>query len=88
MFLVVDLSIYPGNIFSFILTIGLLITRRRRQHLNLGKAEYRCWDVAVWISLLSGLYMLAMPWYPPTTGADGGDVSFWYATYIVTGLAM
>jgi hypothetical protein len=69
-------------------TIGLLVTRRRRQRLNLGKSEYRCWDVAVGFSLVTNLYMLAMPWYPPTTGADGGDVSFWYATYIVTGLAM
>ncbi|KAJ5166775.1 uncharacterized protein N7482_005556 [Penicillium canariense] len=85
---IVDLSIYPSNLFSFILTIGLIITRRRRQHLKLGRPEYRCWDVAVGFSVLTGLYILIMPWVPPPTGADGGNVSFWYATYIVTGLAI
>ncbi|KAJ5547925.1 hypothetical protein N7513_005159 [Penicillium frequentans] len=85
---IVDLSIYPSNIFLFILTIGLLITRQRRKRLNLEPAEFRCWDVAVGFSLLSNVFMLAMPWYPPSTGADGGDVSFWYATYCVTGLAI
>ncbi|MCJ1384114.1 hypothetical protein MMC17_007230 [Xylographa soralifera] len=29
-----------------------------------------------------------MPWYPPAGGADGGDVSFWYATYCVVGLGI
>ncbi|KAJ5701687.1 hypothetical protein N7488_009235 [Penicillium malachiteum] len=85
---VVDLSIYPSNMFSFILTIGLIITRRRRARLGWGRGEYRCWNVAVGFSILTTSYMLVMPWYPPTTGADGGDVSFWYATYIVTGLAI
>ncbi|KAJ5925246.1 hypothetical protein N7454_007885 [Penicillium verhagenii] len=85
---IVDLSIYPANLFIFILTIGLLVTRRRRKRLNLQPAEYRAWNVAVGFSLLSNIFMLAMPWYPPSTGADGGDVSFWYATYCVTGLGI
>lgn len=29
-----------------------------------------------------------MPWYPPKGGATGGDVSFWYATYVVTGIGI
>lgn len=29
-----------------------------------------------------------MPWYPPTGGATGGDVSFWYGTYIVVGIGI
>lgn len=29
-----------------------------------------------------------MPWYPPDGGATGGDVSFWYATYIVVSIAI
>lgn len=86
--LVVDLSIYPSNLFLFILTIGLLITRQRRKRLNLEPAEFRSWNVAVGFALLSNMFMIVMPWYPPSTGADGGDVSFWYATYCVTGLAM
>ncbi|KAJ5646184.1 hypothetical protein N7490_002556 [Penicillium lividum] len=85
---IVDLSVYPGNLFIFVLTIGLIVTRRRRKRLNLEPAEYRCWNVALGFSLLCNLFMIAMPWYPPSTGADGGDVSFWYATYCVTGLAI
>jgi hypothetical protein len=34
------------------------------------------------------VFILAMPWYPPPGGRFGGDVSFWYATYCVVGLAM
>ncbi|KAJ5671241.1 hypothetical protein N7507_000368 [Penicillium longicatenatum] len=85
---IVDLAIYPSNLFIFVLTIGLLITRHRRKRLNLEPAEFRSWNVAVGFSLLSNTFMLAMPWYPPSTGANGGDVSFWYATYCVTGLAI
>jgi hypothetical protein len=29
-----------------------------------------------------------MPWYPPAKGRNGGDVSFWYATYVVVGIAI
>jgi hypothetical protein len=29
-----------------------------------------------------------MPWYPPAGGQYAGDVSFWYATYAVVGVAM
>jgi hypothetical protein len=29
-----------------------------------------------------------MPWYPPAGGRNGGDVSFWYATYCAVGLAI
>ena len=31
------------------------------------------------------VYVLTLSWYPPAGGADGGDVSFWYGSYIVTG---
>lgn len=29
-----------------------------------------------------------MPWYPPPKGRNGGDVSFWYATYVVVGISV
>jgi len=29
-----------------------------------------------------------MPWVPPKGGSNGGDVSFWYATYCVVGIAI
>jgi hypothetical protein len=39
-------------------------------------------------NIIVQLYLVIMPWYPPDTGADGGDVSFWYGTYIVTGIGI
>lgn len=86
--IVVDLAIYPGNAFNFLLAIGILITRHRRQRLNFPPSGYRAWTISVYFAILSSLYMLVAPWYPPSTGADGGDVSFWYATYCVVGIAM
>ncbi|RAK87617.1 high affinity methionine permease [Aspergillus costaricaensis CBS 115574] len=85
---IVDLAIYPGNAFNFLLAIGILITRHRRQRLNFPPSGYRAWTISVYFAILSSLYMLVAPWYPPSTGADGGDVSFWYATYCVVGIAI
>ncbi|KAF7591319.1 hypothetical protein BBP40_001695 [Aspergillus hancockii] len=85
---VVDLSIYPLALFALLLAIGLVVTRVRRTRLKFPASEYRAWDVAVIFSILSNLYMIVAPWYPPSTGATGGDVSFWYATYIVVGLGV
>ncbi|KAE8135446.1 amino acid permease-domain-containing protein [Aspergillus pseudotamarii] len=85
---VVDLSIYPSSIFNFLLVIGLLLIRWRRRKLNLPRSEYRSWAIAIGFALLANLYLLAAPWYPPTGGANGGDVSFWYATYIVVGIGL
>ncbi|RAH61427.1 high affinity methionine permease [Aspergillus piperis CBS 112811] len=85
---IVDLSIYPSNAFNFLLAIGILITRHRRQRLNFPPSGYRAWTISVYFAILSSLYMLVAPWYPPSTGADGGDVSFWYATYCVVGIAI
>lgn len=79
---------YPSNAFNLLLAVGLLITRRRRQRLNIPSSGYQAWTATVGFAILSSLYMLVAPWYPPSTGADGGDVSFWYATYCVVGLAM
>jgi hypothetical protein len=85
---VVDMGTYPGSIFSLILAIGLVIIRQRRKRLNLGAPDYQAWHVTVGFSILSNLYMVAMPWYPPSTGATGGDVSFWYATYCAVAIGM
>jgi hypothetical protein len=85
---VVDLQTYPSNVFSFATTFGLILIRRRRAKINIARTEFRAWDIALYFSLLVNVFLLVMPWYPPTGGADGGDVSFWYATYCVVGLAM
>jgi hypothetical protein len=85
---VVDLGVYPSNAFALVLAIGLLLTRRHRKRHNIPPSGYKAWDVVVGFSILSNTYMVVAPWYPPTTGAKGGDVSFWYATYCAVGLGM
>ncbi|CAF9914569.1 hypothetical protein IMSHALPRED_001946 [Imshaugia aleurites] len=84
---VVDLQTYPAAIFALFMAAGLYIIRHRRRQLGLSRAEFRAWDVSVIFNLAANLFLVIMPWYPPATGRDGGDVSFWYATYVVVGIA-
>ena len=85
---IVDLQSYPANVFLFLTTFGLILIRYRRKKLGIPPAEFRTWWVAIFFSLAVNVFILVMPWYPPPGGADGGDVSFWYATYCVVGLGM
>lgn len=85
---VVDLQSYPSAAFNFSLAIGLYIIRYRRKRLNLPQPAFKAWDAVVIFNIFVNLYLLIMPWYPPATGRFGGDVSFWYATYIVVGIAI
>ncbi|KAH8593187.1 amino acid transporter-like protein [Bisporella sp. PMI_857] len=85
---IVDLYSYPNAIFAFATTFGMLLIRRRRARLGIEKTEFRTWYVAIIFSLLINIFILAMPWYPPPGGRFGGDVSFWYATYCVVGIAI
>lgn len=84
----VDLQSYPSNVFLFATTFGLLLIRRRRKRLGIPESGFRTWDIAIWFSLAVNIFILVMPWYPPPGGRFGGDVTFWYATYCVVGLAM
>ncbi|KAL1586007.1 hypothetical protein WHR41_04735 [Cladosporium halotolerans] len=85
---VVDLQNYPESVFFFLMAVGLYLIRRQRRNLGIERSEFKAWDVAVGLFILVKLLLLAMPWVPPKTGANGGSVSFWYATYCVTGLAI
>lgn len=87
---VIDLAVYPASFFNFILTIGLYFVRYRRKKLGLPRhaSGFKAWDVALLFTIAANLYLLVMPWYPPASGATGGDVSFWYATYLVAGIGM
>ncbi|EXJ93767.1 hypothetical protein A1O1_02160 [Capronia coronata CBS 617.96] len=90
---VVDLSNYPSSFFIFLMALGLYLVRHRRKKLGVPalspkEGGFKAWDVAVLFTIAVNLFMLVMPWYPPTTGATGGDVSFWYATYVVTGIGI
>lgn len=70
------------------MVIGLLLLRRSRKRLNLPRSEFRAWDFVVYFNVLVQLYLSVMPWYPPASGRNGGDVTFWYGTYIVVGIAL
>lgn len=70
------------------MAVGLYIVRYHRKRLNALRSEFRAWDVIVIFNIIVNLYLVIMPWYPPATGRDGGDVTFWYATYVVTGIGM
>lgn len=85
---VVDLASYPDAFFKFLMAVGLFVLRYRRSRIGITRAEYKAWDAAVAFYILINLYMIVMPWYPPAGGVYAGDVSFWYATYVVTGIAM
>jgi hypothetical protein len=81
-----DLGVYPSATFHLALGLGLYLVRRRRKQADLPKPQFRAWDVAVIFNILIQLFLLVMPWWPPAAGK--GDVSFWYGTYIVTGIGM
>ncbi|KAL2190552.1 hypothetical protein L209DRAFT_703788 [Thermothelomyces heterothallicus CBS 203.75] len=83
-----DLYVYPSSVFQVLLGVGLLLVRRRRRRLGLPRSEFRAWDPVIAFNILVYIYLLVMPWYPPAGGANAGDVSFWYGTYIVTGIGI
>jgi amino acid transporter len=85
---IVDLQSYPNNVFYFLTTFGLLIIRRNRARIGIGRSEFRTWDAAIIFSLAVNVFILVMPWFPPPGGRYGGDVSFWYATYCAVGLGI
>ena len=87
-FLVVDLKVYPVSLFNVTLAIGIYLVRFRRKRLGLPRPTFRAWDVAIIFNIAVNLYLVIMPWYPPPKGRNGGDVTFWYATYIVVGISV
>ncbi|GKT94725.1 high-affinity methionine permease [Colletotrichum tofieldiae] len=85
---VVSLKTYPDGIFHFAMAIGVYLIRNRRKRANLGRTEFKSWHVTVIFFILLQVYILAMPWWPPKGGPYAGNVSFWYATYCVVGIAV
>jgi hypothetical protein len=68
--------------------VGIILLRHKRAHLGLPKPSFRVWNIILGFNILVTLYTLVMPWYPPEGGATGGDVSFWYATYVVVSIGI
>ena len=83
---VVDLQVYPASLFNLTLALGLIFVRQRRKHQGLPRPSFKVWDPVLAFNILVNLYLVVMPWYSPPGGK--GDVSFWYGTYHVTGIAM
>lgn len=85
---IVDLQVYPRSVFNLAMAAGLFVVRYRRKRLNLPGPSFHAWSFVVAFNVLVNFYLIVMPWYPPPGGATGGTVSFWYGTYIVTGLGV
>jgi amino acid transporter len=85
---VVSLKTYPDAMFGLAMTLGVFIIRRRRSRNKLPPSQFRVWDVLLVFYNLVQVYLLVMPWWPPKGGPYAGDVSFWYAAYCVTGIAV
>ncbi|KAK3682825.1 amino acid permease-domain-containing protein [Podospora appendiculata] len=83
-----DLQVYPSAAFQLIMGVGLYLVRFRRKRLGLPRPEFKAWDVVVVFNILINIYLVVMPWYPPAGGIYAGDVSFWYATYVVAGIGL
>lgn len=85
---VVSLKTYPDGVFHLAMAIGVYLIRRRRKRAGMGKTEFQAWDVVVVFFILLQVYIIAMPWWPPKGGIYAGEVSFFYATYCLVGIAM
>ncbi|KAL4994398.1 amino acid permease-domain-containing protein [Aspergillus recurvatus] len=85
-----DLGLFPAAAFNLAMAVGIYVVRWRRRNapVHLPEPEFKAWHVAIIFNILVQAYLLIMPWYPPDGGQYAGDVSFWYATYAVTGLGI
>lgn len=52
------------------------------------RGEFVAWNVVLVFTMVVNVYLLVLPWVPPEGGIYAGDVSFFYATYCIVGLAL
>ncbi|TQN68468.1 High-affinity methionine permease [Colletotrichum shisoi] len=83
-----DLGVFPAAAFNLAMAVGIYVVRWRRRKANLPEPEFKAWHVVIIFTICIQLYLLIMPWYPPAGGQYAGDVSFWFATYAVTGIGI
>ncbi|KAM0699143.1 hypothetical protein Q7P36_001189 [Cladosporium allicinum] len=83
-----DLAIMPKAFFDLAMALGIYVVRYRRRAANLPEPEFKAWNFVIVFNICIQLYLIIMPWYPPAGGQYAGDVSFWYATYAVVGVAI
>ena len=80
---ILDVEGYPGVITSAAISIGLLLLRYRRPEL---RRPYKAWLPTVYLRIGISFVLVLAPFFPPKDGK--GDVSFFYATYAIVGIAM
>ncbi|WVQ95763.1 hypothetical protein IAU59_002862 [Kwoniella sp. CBS 9459] len=85
---IVALQNYPDSVFIVLMTFGLFLIRRQRKQLGLGRSQFKAWDAAVILYLLSKVMLLVMPWVPPRGGIYKGSFSFFYATATLTAIGI
>ncbi|TFK25641.1 high affinity methionine permease [Coprinopsis marcescibilis] len=85
---IANLQSYPANVFMFLLTLGLFFVRKRRVSIGAPRSEFVAWNGVLVFTMLVNVYLLVLPWVPPVGGIYAGDVSFFYATYCIVGLAI
>ncbi|KAJ3972178.1 high affinity methionine permease [Lentinula raphanica] len=85
---IVDLQYYPTAVWALLLTIGLYRIRERRRKAHAPPSAFRVWDTVAAFALAVNVGIMVLPWVPPEGGIYGGDVSFFYATYCIVGVAI
>lgn len=79
---ILEIEGYPGQIFAFLTSFGILWLRYKRPDL---KRPFRAWITAVVFRMMLSIVLLAAPFFPPTKPKDGG---LWYATYAIVGVGV
>ncbi|CCH42587.1 Y+L amino acid transporter [Wickerhamomyces ciferrii] len=90
---IVDIGSYAGYFFDFLMALGLLRVRKQRKALGLPPAKFRVPLVFIIIQMLFQVFVIIMPLVPPkakdgSIDLNGGDVSFFYATYCVVAVGL
>jgi len=80
---ILDVEGYPAQFATLATSIGLLWLRAKRPDLH---RPFKAWLPAVWLRIVICLALIAAPFVKPADGK--GDVSFFYATYAIVGIAM
>ncbi|KAI0104190.1 methionine permease [Nemania sp. FL0031] len=79
---ILEVEGYPGQIYGFAITVGLIWLRYKRPDL---KRPFKAWMPAVVFRGLLCLALLAAPFFPPSNPNPDG---LWYATYAVVGVGI
>ncbi|PPR02618.1 hypothetical protein CVT24_002189 [Panaeolus cyanescens] len=82
----VDLASYPTMFFQTMLSLGIWKIRSKMRSSGISPSPFQARNGIIIVYLTSCILLLLLPWVPPPPGH--ADVSFWYATYCVVGIAL